>query len=419
MALVLRDIRLAGFFGGYAMSQLGYGMTLLVLPLMLLQQTGSPALTGALVAVEATPSVWFGLFAGAVADRGRHLALLLGAELLAATGVGTAAVLAGLGAFPAWAIFACAAVTATATVFRDAAMFGALPRLAGADKTAAAVSITQTTGAVAALLAPLLASGAMSLDLGAVALGADSLSCLFAVAGFLGARKRLPAVSNHSDGFLGREVLAGLRILWTRPALRYLTVLVALGSVTGGGVIALIIPMTVAELGINASAPQIGIVMAAGSAGGLLAAATMPVLARRLGSGRLTAATVGGVAAGALALAAGSGLAVIAILYAVWQFIFVLMITNGIAARMRLCPPDMISRVSMSARLIAWGGQPVGGYLAAVLTSRSSPSLSMAAMAAIAAVACVGALVMRSHRLIDAELRLLEPARGQEDEAVV
>src|SRR5690606_18691088 len=188
---------------------------------------------------------------------------------------------AGLGAFPAWAIFACAAVTATATVFRDAAMFGALPRLAGADKTAAAVSITQTTGAVAALLAPLLASGAMSLDLGAVALGADSLSCLFAVAGFLGARKRLPAVSNHSDGFLGREVLAGLRILWTRPALRYLTVLVALGSVTGGWVIALIIPMTVAELGINASAPQIGIVMAAGSAGGLLAAATMPVLARR------------------------------------------------------------------------------------------------------------------------------------------
>jgi len=92
MALVLRDIRLAGFFGGYAISQLGYGMTLLVLPLMLLQQTGSPALTGALVAVEATPSVWFGLFAEAVADRGRHLALLLGAELLATAGVGTAAV---------------------------------------------------------------------------------------------------------------------------------------------------------------------------------------------------------------------------------------------------------------------------------------------------------------------------------------
>jgi MFS family permease len=387
-------------------------MTLLILPLMMLQQTGSVALTGAATAMEATPSVLFGLFAGALADRGRQVVLFLGADLLAAVGVGSAALMAAVDVFRPWAIFACAAVIGIGTVFRDAAMFGVLPRLGGAENTAAAVSVTQTTGAVAAILGPLAASGMMSLHRAELALGLDCLGYLLAITGFLGIRRRLSFVRSTSDRSLGHDVLVGLRTVWTRPALRSLTTLVALGSVTGGGVLALIVPITVAELGLDATAPQVGIIMAAGSAGGLVAAATMPMLARRLGPGRLTVAAVGGVSAGALALALGGGLGLIIALYAGWQFAFVIMITNGIAARIRLCPPDMVSRVSMSARLIAWGGQPVGGYLAAALSSRWNPHTSIAVGALIAAAACLVALARRTHRLIDNELRAVRPAVG-------
>ena len=66
-ALALPEFRL--FLAARSISWAGNAITLVALPILVFQLTGSPALTGLLTAVEALPYLVFGLPAGALADR--------------------------------------------------------------------------------------------------------------------------------------------------------------------------------------------------------------------------------------------------------------------------------------------------------------------------------------------------------------
>ncbi|MET7402414.1 MFS transporter, partial [Dactylosporangium sp. NPDC005572] len=128
-----------------AVSWSGSALTLVALPMLMFQATGSPALTALLTAVEALPYLLFGLFAGAYADRWDRR------RIMVLTSVAEAVLLAGIPAAAALDILtpghivAVAAACATAAVFFDAASFAALPALVGRARIARATAASVST----------------------------------------------------------------------------------------------------------------------------------------------------------------------------------------------------------------------------------------------------------------------------------
>ena len=85
--------------------------------------------------------------------------------------------------------------------------------------------------------------------------------------------------------------------------------------------------------------------------------ATMPLTMTRLLVACQTSRTTSAVAHLAPAL----------VVLLVWQATNSLVIVNGIVARQRAAPDQMQGRVNTTARMIAWGGQPLGAALGGVL----------------------------------------------------
>lgn len=405
MKTLLRERRIALFFGGYAFSQLGYGMSLLVLPLLTLGLTHSAPWAGAVAAIEAAPQLLFGLVAGALADRGNLRRLLVGADIIAGLAVFALALLAWRTELSVAAILACASVTATATVFRDSGMFGAIRLLAGSQHASTAASLIQTTGAVAAIVGPVGGSLLVSRALAPVALLLDGLSYWSAAIGSAGLWQRLRTRTAISQRSLKHDIALGWRTLWNSPPLRHLTLLVAGGSVTGGAVVALITPLIVASLAVGPRSAEVGFVVAAGNVGGLLGAAFMPKMARRCGAGNLAIATVAGISVIAIIMPSLSIPLLFAGMYALWQVMFTLMITNGISIRLQVAPAHLVARVAMTARMIAWGAQPIGGFTAAGLAAIWGPGGAVRAAACVAALAAVGAVASRTGSVVERYLK--------------
>jgi hypothetical protein len=130
----------------------------------------------------------------------------------------------------------------------------------------------------------------------------------------------------------------------------------------------------------------------------------LPRLQRRVGVG---AVTVGGYA---LALAALLGfswtrslpLALLGL--GVLNLALTLLIVNGIVTRQVITPDRLQSRVNTTARLIAWGGNPLGAAAAGVLAETTGTGWALRGAAAgllLSLVTAVVVGVLRYPRLAD------------------
>jgi MFS family permease len=353
-----------------AVSWTGSMLTLVALPLLVFQLTGSPALTAALTAVEALPYLLLGLLAGALADRWDRRRLMVATSLADAVILGSIPAAAILGVLHPGHLLVAAAASATVAVFFDAASFAVLPALVGRDRVAAATSSSISTYTVIGLAGPAL-GGMLAAALGpATAIGLDAVT--FAAAAVLLAR--LPAarlsVSRAEPVVrrrVGSDIAEGLRFLWRHPLIRSFTLLGVGNSLTGGAVLGLIVVVAVQRVGLAGHDWRIGLFYAVACAGTLAANSALPWLTRRVPIGRITLI---GLAANWLALlgwAAVTQLVAALVALLVWQATNSLVIVNGIIARQQAAPDHLQGRVNTTARMIAWGGQPLGAALGGVL----------------------------------------------------
>ncbi len=72
------------WFAGRTISTLGTEATAVAIPVLIFQQTGSPALTGLVSAFIVLPYLVFGLIAGGVADRMNRRWLMVASDLVGA-----------------------------------------------------------------------------------------------------------------------------------------------------------------------------------------------------------------------------------------------------------------------------------------------------------------------------------------------
>lgn len=374
MAFVINSDRLRGnpvfrrFMVARAVSWAGSAVTLVALPMLLYQRTGSPALTALLTTFEALPYLLFGLLAGALADRWSRRRIMVVASVVDALVLLTVPVASALGVLSTPQLLVVAVLTATMAVFFDAASFGALPTIVPRAQLPQAQSASTAVSTVISLAGPALGGGFAAVAGAAEAMTVNAVT--FALAAVVLARLPLASVRSVTGSrrsTIRSDIVEGLRFIARHRLVRTLTLLGIGNSITSGAVIGLLIVVCVERLGLPSDSSQIGLFYAVSGFGALLATVALPVLARRLPVGWTTLFGLG--ANWILLVAWTSSAAVVPALVAIglWQLTNTLVIINGITVRMQVTPDALQGRVNTTARMIAWGGQPLGAALGGVL----------------------------------------------------
>ncbi|HEX6867636.1 MAG TPA: MFS transporter, partial [Candidatus Limnocylindrales bacterium] len=283
-----------------AISDLGDGLTLLTLMLLVNELTGSTLALAAVSIALAIPPLTIGLVAGTYADRYDRRRIMITADLLRAVVVLGFVVIGTEELVPLLVVLAF--VQASIGTFFTPARGALMPRVVPAEGLLAANSITQATRVIAGVIGAAMAGfivGVAGVTWPAFVVDAGTfLASAVIVLGVSSAYGRPPTGAAEAAGRRGTRgavveglrIVAGRRILWT-------TLLALAISMLGlGAVNVLVLPLIVDVLGV--SPVWLGAVDLAQSASMILAAGLVAALAARL---RPTAIiTVGIIGAGIL-----------------------------------------------------------------------------------------------------------------------
>lgn len=163
-------------------SWVGSAITTVVLPVLVFEATGSAAHTGIVFALRVVPYFVFGLVAGPLADRGNRRLLIVGGNMIEGLLVATIPVANALGVLSIAQVYVVGLLSATAFVFSDAAVFGAVPALVGPQRVPAANGLLASISATTEILGPLVAGALVAFVGPATAVAVDAASFFVAAA---------------------------------------------------------------------------------------------------------------------------------------------------------------------------------------------------------------------------------------------
>jgi MFS family permease len=398
-------------FQSYALGRVvawtGHALSLAALPVLVYQRTGSSVLTGLLAAAESVPYLLLGLVVGALVDRRDGRRVLVTATVVSAVAVLTVPAADVLGVLSTAQLLVVAFVVGVTFVFADAASFGVLPRLVGRDRVGAATAALSAASTVVAIAGPAVA-GVLIATVGApVVIGIDGVLRL-AAAGLLltvpwSDRDRLAA---RAPTLLRADIAEGLRFVWRHPVIRPLTILGFGNSFTGGAVLGLLVVVAVERMGVPEDDGRLGLLYVASAVGALVGSLLIGRLQRRFPVGVIT--LVGFALTTVIVVGWGTATSWVLglLLLVLADLVDSVVILNGIVVRQTLTPMRLQGRVNTTARVIAWGGAPLGAVVGGVLAAAWGVDVALYACAgAVAASLLVGVRsgLGRVGRLADLE----------------
>lgn len=367
-----RDRAFVLFCLGRIISITGSILTSVVLPILIFQLTGSALRTALLATFNVLPYLVFGLFAGVLADRTDRRRLMVVCDVMNAVLLGSIPLAAAFDLLTVGHIYVVALLSATAFVWFDAANFGALPALVGRKRILQANSAIWSSSTLVEILMPAVA-GLLATTLGAAnTISLDALSYLLsavALALIPRALNSQRAVSQVEELLqrTRRDIGEGVRFIWGHALVRTLTLLGFGVSFTSGAVFSLIVVFGVRGLGLADTDPQLGWLFTASAVGALLASLSLPYLTKRFDVQHITLWGLFANLLMLLLLVMAPTLAIALVLYLLWTFCNTLIVINGISLRQMVTPEPLLSRVNVTARMIAWGGSPFGAAIGGIL----------------------------------------------------
>ncbi|ADB33491.1 major facilitator superfamily MFS_1 [Kribbella flavida DSM 17836] len=388
---LLRDRAFVLFLLARTVAVVGSAITTVALPLLVFQVTSSPLVTSLVTAMQVAPYLLFGLIAGAMADRLPRRRLMLGCQAVSAAALLSVPVASWIGQLTAPHAVVVAAVVATSFVWFDASSFGALPALVGRSRVVPANSMIWTVTTLAGLGGPVV-GGALVATVGAApALSFDAASYVVAGAllALIGRSFDAPDARTRSPETLRTGIREGLQFVRRQPVVRSLTLLGFGNSVTGGAVSALLVVFAVRDLGLSEQGSGIGVLVAVVAAGAFLAAVALRRLTDRVPIGWITIATLSTNPVALLLTAYAPSLPLAITPLLLWSFTSTLTILNGITARQLVTPLELQARVNTTARMLAWGGTPLGALAAGLLAEFTSARHAYAVMSSAVLISAI------------------------------
>lgn len=345
-----------------SISVAGTSASAVALPLLVYRTSASPALTAAVVGLEALPYLMFGLLAGAVADRARRKWMMVTADVCCALILATVPIADLAGRLTPWHVLAAAFGVGCGFCWFDAAAWGAFARLAGRSRITRANSVLWATETILEVTAPAAAGLLAAVADPAAVLAVDAVTYLVSAVLLSRIRTELDA-GGGSARRLRAEIVEGWRHLWRMPVVRTLTLAGFGVSFSVGGVLGLLVVHADRALGLRPADGRVGLLYAAGAIGSLLAAVVLPYASRRLGQGTVSIVGLALFLVTVLALAGTSTFAIAMLIWAAWAVARLTVNANSITVRQLLTPDELQGRVNTTGRMIAWGGTPFGALV--------------------------------------------------------
>jgi len=368
-------------------SAVGTQLTLVAMPLLAVAVLRASAAQTALLAAAGTaPFLLLGLPAGAWVDRWDRRRVMVVTDLLRAAALASVPAAAALGVLTLAHLAVVAFIVGALGVLFDVAALSAVPAVVAADdltrlngRLEVARAAAQTTGPAAggALVQAVSAPFALLLD--AVSYVGSALVL-----------RRLPALPPAGRPVAGgtlRQVRDGLAFCWRHPYVRPLAMGAGWMNLWSEGLLGLLVPWAVLDLGMTAAG--VGIVLAGANVGYLLGSATARAVTARLGVGPsivlgaalslglvLVALPVPVPVAVRLAVALGASAAGSAL----WN-------VNAVSLRQATTAPEMMTRMNATNRFVIWGTMPLGAALGAALAARTGAAAAVVTCA-LAAPLC-------------------------------
>jgi MFS family permease len=347
-------------------STVGTRVTSVAYPLLVLLLTGSPALAGVVGFAQTLPFLLLYLPGGAWVDRWDRRRTMVACELGRAVALGSVAVTAVLGGVHAVGVAQLAAVAfveGSLFVLFDLAEGAALPRLVTPEQVPTAVAWNQARTQGADLVGQPVGGVLFAVAPG-LPFAVDAVSYLLSGGAIAAIRTRLQGERAESTERLRTRIAEGVRFVARSAYLRETVAIVGwMNLVFNGAFLALIVRAK--DLG--GSSTQIGFLLAAYGAGGILGALVAPALHRRVPGRTLLVGIAWIWAAISVALAGPTSLLGLAVLVFVMN-LFGAPFNVVITARLyELVPEDLLGRVRSVVKIVAWGTIPVGTLLGGLL----------------------------------------------------
>jgi MFS family permease len=352
------------FWVGQTISNLGSSFSLLALPLIVFQLTGSAVNLAITTAAFFLPYLLFGLVIGAWVDRVDRKRMMIAVDFGRAAVIASIPALSAVDALSVWWIYAVTFLTSTLTIAFDSGEFAAIPSLVDRDDLVTANGRIQASYQAAQFVGPILAGGLLGAGLPiehVLLLDAGSFLVSAAALGIVRGSFNAPNDPEREPTSLRRDVVEGLRYVLSHPVLRNISLMMALFNFVGSTTIAQLVLFAKERL--DASDSEVGFLFSAGSAGIVVLGLLAGRIRRRLS---FSVAALGALMLYGILTFVFAWTDVYWLALPLWGLISGLGLffnINTISLRQEIVPSHMLGRVMSIAGVLAWSAIPLGTLL--------------------------------------------------------
>jgi predicted MFS family arabinose efflux permease len=358
-------------WSGRTLSEAGDAISLLAIPLLAVTILDATAIeVGVLTATRMAAYLLISLPAGVWVDRWPKRKLMVTCHLMRAGLVATVAV----GAWSGWVTMAqlwiVALLSGVCTVLYETAHHSLLPAIVRPDQLLDANGKMSTTYSVS-MIAGYSAGGALISVIGvARTVGLDALAYLANAFSLLLIRRDEPARAVASERHFRRELAEGLSYVFRHPIMPRLVAAAATLNLFSQMIFALAVLYLVRF--VRLSEGQVALTLALITVGGVSGGLLSGRLARVVGTARIIWAAPLGLGWMVLLVPAsqpGWGMATYTLGMAGLSALFAIYNAASISYRQRVCPPELLGRMTASVRWVIFGVMPLGALLGGALGS--------------------------------------------------
>jgi MFS family permease len=372
------DARYWKLWGAVASSNVGDGLVSLAFPWLASLLTRDPMAIAGVALATRLPWLVFSLQAGALTDRFDRRRLMVLANTLRAVVATATAMAVFLDVLPLPALYLAAFALGMCEVVFDNTSQAILPALvprhrlerANGNIMGAQMVIADV---VARPVAGALVGVALSLPFAIDAVTAAlSAALIAAIPGSFGPTTTHGAAPQDLDGPQARprmrtQIREGLSWLWQHPLLRLLAIALGVMNGTSAALMATYV-LFVQEI-LELDGLGFGLLMAAGSVGGVLGSVLAPQVTAWLRSGRTLMVTIATPIVGFGVTAITSNPFVVGAAFAVFTFTAIMWNVVTVSLRQTLIPDHLLGRVNSVYRFFGWGMMPIGTLLGGALVT--------------------------------------------------
>ncbi|WP_437758352.1 MFS transporter [Sorangium sp. So ce1389] len=399
------------FVAGRAVSMVGDVVSRVAVPLLILDQAGSGIALGVVGVLQTAPSFFFGLVAGALADRLEKRITMFAADVGSALLTALIPLSHVLGFDVFTVTMAVALPLGMLRVLYTGAYTAAIPEIVGRDDLPRAMGLLQIIEAAAHVVGPALV-GLLVSRLGAASTLAVDAGSFLVSAAALCALPRLPGALSGARKSLGREVAEGVRFVARHRLLRAMILLWGAVTVATAGIIPVMMFWVSKDLHVDMR--WVGLAMSIFAAGSILGAFTVArVPKERLGAVLLVGVVFYGAVLIAVSGASGSSngrMLLLALLAVAGGAAFGSMTVSYYTLLPLATPRELVGRVGSTAKTVTQAFQSLGMVATGAVLEVLRGAGSLRVMGATMILAGLLSALPSSIRRLDGGL-FLEPRK--------